>query len=62
MRYYREHGVITRDANVHDAGIELGGEIIEGKFVDVDKPTFFEFLQQGLDQTLGSRPPAMQGR
>jgi 2-oxoglutarate ferredoxin oxidoreductase subunit beta len=53
MRYYRDRGVITHDADVHRAGIELGGDIIEGKFVDVNKPTFLEFLEQGLEQTLG---------
>jgi 2-oxoglutarate ferredoxin oxidoreductase subunit beta len=53
MRYYRDRGVVTHDADVHRAGIELGGDIIEGKFVDVTKPTFLEFLEQGLEQTLG---------
>jgi 2-oxoglutarate ferredoxin oxidoreductase subunit beta len=62
MRYYRDHGVVTHGANVHEAGIELGGEIIEGKFVDVEKPTFLEFLERGLEQTLGPRSSAKQGR
>ncbi len=53
MRYYLEQGVIKHGANVHEAGIELGGKIVEGKFVDVDKPTFLEFLAQGLDKALG---------
>ncbi len=53
MRYYREQGVITHDANVHDAGVELGGKIIEGKFVDVDKPTFSQFREGNLDRVLG---------
>ncbi len=53
MRYYHEQGVIQHGANVHEAGIELGGKIIEGKFVDLDKPTFLQFLAQGLDKALG---------
>lgn len=53
MRYYHEKGVITHDANVHEAGIELGGPIIEGKFVDLDKPTFSQFREQGLARALG---------
>ena len=50
-----EHGIITHDANVHEAGIELGGDIIEGKFVDIDKPTFMEFRAKGLAKALGAR-------
>jgi 2-oxoglutarate ferredoxin oxidoreductase subunit beta len=53
MRYYLEQGVIKHGANVHEAGIELGGTIVEGKFVDLDKPTFLQFLEQGLDKALG---------
>lgn len=53
MRYYHEHGVIDHDANVHETGIELGGKIIEGTFVDLDKPTFLQFRDKGLDKALG---------
>jgi 2-oxoglutarate ferredoxin oxidoreductase subunit beta len=53
MRYYLEQGAIKHGANVHEAGIELGGKIIEGKFVDLDKPTFLQFLAQGLNKALG---------
>lgn len=52
MRYYHEQGIIRHGANVHEAGIELGGNIIEGKFVDVDKPTFLQFLAQGLEKAI----------
>jgi 2-oxoglutarate ferredoxin oxidoreductase subunit beta len=62
MRYYREQGVITRNGNVHEPAIELGGKITEGKFVDVEKPTFLEFLREGLREALGDRaPPRKQG-
>jgi 2-oxoglutarate ferredoxin oxidoreductase subunit beta len=60
MRYYHEHGVITHDGNVHEAAIELRGKIIEGKFVDVDKPTFMEFRDAGLQQALGVARPRSQ--
>jgi len=53
MRYYHKHGVITHGANVHEAGIELGGDIIEGKFVDVDRPTFLQFRDDGLSKAMG---------
>ena len=53
MRYYHQHGVITHNGNVHEADIRLGGKIIEGKFVDIDKPTFSHFREEGLDRVLG---------
>ncbi|MBN1316279.1 MAG: hypothetical protein JXA42_12450 [Anaerolineales bacterium] len=53
MRFYRDHGIVQHDANVHEAGIELGGDIIEGKFVDIDKPTFSYFREEGLARVLG---------
>ncbi len=53
MRYYHKHGVITHGANVHEAGIKLGGAIVEGKFVDVDRPTFLQFWEDGLSKALG---------
>ena len=42
LRYYREHGVIDHDADIHEVAIELGGPLIEGNFVNIDKPTFMQ--------------------
>ncbi len=53
MRYYHEHGVIRHGADPRDADIGLNGDIIEGKFVDLDKPTFLERRTQRLEQALG---------
>lgn len=38
MRYYRYNSVVKHFANLSDVDISLGGQIIVGKFVDVDKP------------------------
>ena len=53
MRYYREHGVIRHGADPRETDIGLNGAVIEGKFVDVDKPTFGEQRTRRLDQVLG---------
>ena len=45
MDYYREHSVIRHGADPQTVGIELGGEIVVGKFVDVSKPTFLDLLR-----------------
>ena len=52
LRYYHEHGVIRHGADPHETDIGLGGALIEGKFVDVDKPTFLEQRARRLEQVL----------
>ena len=41
MRYYRGNSVIKPDINLREADIELGGQIVTGKFVDVERPPLF---------------------
>ncbi len=50
LRYYREHGVIRHGADLRETDIQLGGPLVEGKFVDVSKPTFLEQYHQRLDR------------
>lgn len=40
LKYYHEKGVIRHGADLKNVEIELGGEIVEGKFLDIEKPTF----------------------
>jgi 2-oxoglutarate ferredoxin oxidoreductase subunit beta len=46
MSYYHENSVIRHDANPAEVDISLGGQIVVGRFVDSDKPTFAD-LQRG---------------
>ncbi|MBM4464420.1 MAG: 2-oxoacid:ferredoxin oxidoreductase subunit beta [Chloroflexi bacterium] len=48
MQYYHDKGVIKHGIDPKEADIELGGEIIEGVFVDVEKPTFLDFCRRAL--------------
>jgi 2-oxoglutarate/2-oxoacid ferredoxin oxidoreductase subunit beta len=38
MKYYRENSIIKPEADLKDIGIGLGGKIITGKFVDIERP------------------------
>ncbi len=38
MRYYRYNSIVKHYANLDDVDITLGGQIIVGKFIDVDRP------------------------
>jgi len=38
MRYYRSNSVVKHGANPSEVGIDLDGQIIVGKFVDIERP------------------------
>ena len=46
LHYYQEKSVIKNGADPKDADIELNGPILVGKFVDIERPTLWEGLQQ----------------
>jgi 2-oxoglutarate ferredoxin oxidoreductase subunit beta len=41
MRYYRDNSVVKPDIDLKDAAIKLGGQIVTGKFVDIERPSLF---------------------
>ncbi len=56
LRYYHQKGVIQHGANPRDVDINVDGEdIIEGVFVNIEKPTFSDFCQEGLSRAMGNR-------
>jgi 2-oxoglutarate ferredoxin oxidoreductase subunit beta len=48
MEYYHDHGVIKHGLDPKEADIVLGGEIIEGEFVNIEKPTFLDHSCKAL--------------
>ena len=46
MKYYKEKSIIRHGADPRQADIALHGQIIVGKFVDLDKPSYLQ-LQRG---------------
>jgi 2-oxoglutarate ferredoxin oxidoreductase subunit gamma len=64
MAYYHQKAVIRRHAQPWEVDIELGGEIVCGEFVDIERPTFQDRLQEMFgelrpseDLALLNRPP-----
>jgi|YNPNPStandDraft_1061719.scaffolds.fasta_scaffold00784_11 2-oxoglutarate ferredoxin oxidoreductase subunit beta len=43
MRYFREKSVIRHGADPREADIYLGGPIVVGNFVNLDRPSYLEF-------------------
>ena len=46
MAFYKEHSTIRHGADPRDADIALDGEIIVGKFLDVEKPSYLELQKR----------------
>ena len=64
MEYYHQKAVIRHHVQPWEADIELAGEIICGEFVDIERPTFqdrleemFGELRPSEDLALLNRPP-----
>jgi len=55
MRYYKQKSVIKNGANTKELEIALGGEIVCGKFVDIERPTLSQTMEMQLAQSLGAR-------
>lgn len=56
LEYYRAMSVIKHGADPREVGIELGGPIVVGKFVDIERPTFSEMQAQILAKAFAPKP------
>jgi 2-oxoglutarate ferredoxin oxidoreductase subunit beta len=52
MRSYKQQSVIKNGARTREVDINLSGEIIVGKFVDIERPTLQQSMEQQLRHTL----------
>ena len=50
MQLYREKSIIRNGADPRDVGLVEGGPIVVGKFVDIERPTYFDNCKQVLDK------------
>lgn len=55
LRYFQESSVVRHGAPVAEVGLEFGGTIVVGKFVDVDKPTYLEGYDRRMEKVLGEK-------
>jgi 2-oxoglutarate ferredoxin oxidoreductase subunit beta len=55
MKYYRDHSVIKHNADPSEADLTMGGDIVIGKFKDVDQPTFMDMQNEGLSEVFGKK-------
>jgi 2-oxoglutarate ferredoxin oxidoreductase subunit beta len=55
MKYYHEKSVVKNDANTRDLKIDFESEITVGTFVNRDRPTFLEAMNQRFATALGNK-------
>jgi hypothetical protein len=53
MRYFQKESTIRNGAPPDSTGIEFGGEIVVGKFVDIEKKAFHEAIDASMTSALG---------
>lgn len=61
LRWYYENSVIKHGANTQDVGLELRNEIIVGKFVDTERPTFLDNMNRHFKDRFGDKYQEYEG-
>jgi len=55
MKYYYEKSEIQHGADTQTLDISYQGKLIVGKFVDIEKPTFLDCMNEHLSKVLGEK-------
>ncbi|MGQ9604331.1 MAG: thiamine pyrophosphate-dependent enzyme [bacterium] len=55
LKLYRENSIIKHGADPREADIEMTGKIIVGKFLDIERPNFRDFLVSNIEAQIGRK-------
>jgi len=55
MKFYKANSIVKQFAPLEEADLSLGGKIVVGKFIDLERPTLFEMMQEQLSKITGER-------
>ncbi len=55
MKYYKKASKIRNGAPTSECGLTKDGEIVVGKFVDRDRPDYFDLLRSQMVESLGDQ-------
>ncbi|ABF40810.1 2-oxoglutarate ferredoxin oxidoreductase, beta subunit [Candidatus Koribacter versatilis Ellin345] len=55
MKYYKAMSKVKHGANTKDVPLSRQGEIIVGKFVDIERPNYMELMRNKLHDSLGEQ-------
>ncbi len=55
MKFYHDNSVIKHGADLNEIDIDYQSKITVGKFVDIEKPTYIDCLNDGYKSVLGDK-------
>ncbi len=55
MKFYHDNSEIRHGADTTELGLAYQSKIIVGKFVDIEKPTWTEMYNQGIEKVFGAK-------
>ena len=55
MKFYHDNSVIKHGADLHEVDIDFQSKIVVGKFVDIEKPTYIQSMNDGLKKKFGDK-------
>jgi len=61
LRWYCNNSEIRNDAKTKDVDIQLRNRIIVGKFVDIERPTYIQAMNEHFKKVLGDRYQLYEG-
>ncbi|MBA1444391.1 MAG: 2-oxoacid:ferredoxin oxidoreductase subunit beta [Chromatiales bacterium] len=53
LEYYKEDAGVEKDVDTRDVGIDFQGDIVMGRFVNQEKPTYYEAVNERYANVLG---------
>ena len=55
LKYYKERSTVKNGADTKEVGLTYQGDIIVGKFVDRERPTWLDSMNQHFTQVFGDK-------
>ncbi len=55
MKFYHDNSVIRHGADLREVGIDFQSKIVVGKFVDIERPTYLESMNNAYKKLFGDK-------
>lgn len=53
LKHYKQNSIVQNGANTQEVGLTFNGKIVVGKFVDRERPTWLDAMNEHFKQTIG---------
>jgi 2-oxoglutarate/2-oxoacid ferredoxin oxidoreductase subunit beta len=55
LKYYKQNSIVKHGANTQEVGLTFDGKIVVGKFVDRERPTWIDAMNEHYQRALGAQ-------